>query len=222
MKKIIAICLMAMMLFGFGINAFAAPNGFYESPSGRPTPEIIEFDIPGCDGEIILTSYVDRNLLPDNLKTMIENAYKYIVNSDKVSDLNSDLEELAKSKGIDLDKLAVSDLFDLRVVGCDEDHHIDMNITLSADTLSHFVGLLHMKKDGEFELISNATVINNGEQLRFTVDELSPFAIVINTDAIDDSNKTGDNNTIYIYAIIMAACAAAIFVLTRRNKKQSI
>lgn len=113
-------------------------------------------------------------------------------------------------------------MFDIHVTGCDNhDEHVDFDITLDADTLSQFVGLLHMNKDGVWELVTDAEVVNNGEHLKFSVDSFSPFAIVVDTTVEGgDAPQTGDNSMIHIYVILMAVSALALVVILIKNKKQ--
>ena len=226
MKKVLAICLMTVMVLSMSVNVFAAPGGFVNSPSGNPAPTVVDFDPSNdaCTAHLVITPYGDRHVLSETLRTMLEKAYSEISSSDDLTELNAELAKIAADKNIAGKDLAVSDLFDIHVTGCDyHDEHVDFDITLDADTLSRFVGLLHMNKDGVWELVTDAEVINNGEHLKFSVDSFSPFAIVVDTsDPNPDSPQTGDNSMIHIYAIIMAVSALAIIVIAVKSKKQRV
>ena len=226
MKKVLAICLMMVMVLCMSVNVFAAPSGFVSSPSGNPAPTVVAFEPNNddCTGRLVVTPYGDRHELSDALRAMFEKAYNDIVNSDDLTKLNADFAKLVADRNLTADKLAVSDLFDIHVSGCDyHDEHVDFDITLDADTLSRFVGLLHMNKDGVWELVTDAEVINNGEHLKFSVDSFSPFAIVVDTSSgSPDAPQTGDNSMIHIYAIIMAVSALAIVVITVKSRKQKV
>lgn len=222
MKKVLAICLVMMMVVVMSVTAFAAPNGFISSPSANSAPELIDFDPADddCTARLVIVPHADRHELPDTLRKIFEKAYDEIVSADDLTELNAELAKIAADKNIAGENLAVSDLFDIHVTGCDfHDEHVDFDITLDANTLSHFVGLLHMNKDGVWELVKDAEVVNNGEHLKFSVDSFSPFAIVV--DAGDTSPQTGDNSPIYIYAIIMAVSALAIAVILIRSRKKA-
>lgn len=224
MKKVLAICLMMVMVVSMSVSVFAAPGGFVSSPSGNPAPRIISFDPENdqCTAELVITPYGDRHDLSDTLRTMLEKAYNEIVDSDDLTKLNAELANVAAEKNIEGKNLAVSDLFDIHVTGCDyHDEHVDFDIALAADTLDHFVGLLHMNKNGEWELVADARVTNNSEHLEFSVDSFSPFAIVVDT-TVDggDAPQTGDNSMIHIYVILMAVSALALVVILIKNKKQ--
>ena len=109
-------------------------------------------------------------------------------------------------------------MFDIHVTGCDfHEGHVDFDITLAAETLSHFVGLLHMKREGEWELVKDAKVTNNGEHLEFSVETLSPFAIVVETENVE-TPKTGDSAMIGICAAVMFVSAVALFVVTKTKR----
>ena len=224
MKKVLAICLMIVMVVSMSVTSFAAPGGFVSSPSGNPAPTVVDFDPSNdnCTGWLVITPYGDREDLSDVLRSLLEKAYKDVVNSDDLTKLNAELAKIAADKNIEGKNLAVSDLFDIHVTGCDfHDGHFGFDITLDADKLSSFVGLLHMNKNGEWELVADAKVVNNNEHLQFSVDSLSPFAIVVDT-TIDggDAPQTGDNSMIYIYVVLMAASALALVTILLKNKKQ--
>lgn len=226
MKKVLAICLMMVMVVSMSATAFAAPNGFVSSPSGNAAPTVVGFDPSDddCTANLVITPYGDKHELPDALRTLFEKAYNDIVNTKNLTTLNEALAKLAASKNIDGTKLAVSDLFDIHVTGCAyHEGHADFDVTLDADTLSHFVALLHMNQKGEWELVTDAEVVNNGEHLKFSVDAFSPFAVVVDTTTgSGDAPQTGDNSMIHIYAIVMAVSALAFVFVLVKSKKQSV
>jgi LPXTG-motif cell wall-anchored protein len=221
MKKILVICLILIMVASASVAVFAAPNGFLSSPSGRPGPTIVSFDPSNdeCTAELIITPYGDRHTLPEALLALIERAYKEVVNNaDDLTSLNGDFAKHVAKKKLSSKDLAVSDLFDVRPEGCDfHDGHYDFDITLAAESLEHFVGLLHMNKNGEWEFIDNARVTHNGDHLEFSVESLSPFAIVVD---VSDGPQTGDNTMLYISLIMMIASAMALVFVLIKSKKQ--
>lgn len=226
MKKVLALCLMVVLVVGMSVSVFATSDAFVSSPSVNPAPRLVSF-VPSdedCTATLVITPYGDRHDLSAALLAMFEKAYNEIAASDDLTKLNADLAKLAADKGIDGADLAVSDLFDIHVTGCDyHDEHVDFDITLDADTLSHFVGLLHMNKDGEWELVKGAKVINNGDHLQFSVDSFSPFALVVDTSADSgDTPQTGDSSMIYVYALIMAAAALAVICIVVKTRKQTV
>jgi len=184
MKKVLAICLMTAMFFTMSIAAFAENGGFVSSPSRNQAPEIVDFDPTddSCTAQAVVTAYADRNALSDDLKALLEKAYGEIVGAEDLTTLNSDLASLANEKNIDGKNLSASDLFDISVNGCDSHgSHAGFKVTLKADTLNNFVALLHMTDAGVWELVSDAKLEDDGKNLTFTVNDFTPFAIIVNT-----------------------------------------
>ena len=222
MKKVFSIVLDLVLTLALSVSVCAAPGQFVNSPSNNDAPTIISFERNNeeCTGELIITPYSQRATLPAELKTLIEKAYSDIASSKDLTTLNKDLADLAAAQKIDGPNLKVSDLFDIRYEGCtshNENH--TFTIVLKANTLHRFVGLLHMNLNGEWELIKNAKVTDNGETLTFTVSDFSPFAIVVDTSDIEgDSPQTGVKN-IAIYGSLMLVSAMAIVVLVVKGKK---
>ena len=216
MKKVFVVILTAVMIASLSLTGFAA--SFVSSPSGNkaPTLDSFEFENEDCDATVVITAYSDRDELAADGKTAIETAYTSIKSANDVSSLNADLAALAKSKEIKGTNLAVSDLFDVSYVGCDtHNDHGKVTVKLSAETLKNFVGLLHYV-NGEWELVAGATV--SGDEITFTVDSLSPFAIVV--DATPDSPPTEDNGNIYLLAAIAALSLAAAAVCFKKSRKE--
>ena len=179
MKKVLVICLTVVFMMSMTLTAFAATGGFVSSPSGNPAPEKVEFKPADedCTATLVITPYSEKQELSEAIKTMMETAYTAIKGSTDISTLSADLAKIAKDAKIKGTDLAVSDLFDIHVTGCDyHDGHTDFDIVLSADSLKNFVALLHMNKNGEWEVVEDAKVIKNGEHLAFSVDSFSPFS----------------------------------------------
>jgi hypothetical protein len=157
--------------------------------------------------------------LSQTLQELLKQAYDSVKDSKDISKLNAELAKLAKDKKIKGENLAVSDLFDINIEGCTEhDDHDKFTIVLKADTLKNFVALLHMNKDGKWELVKDAKV--NGDKLEFSIDGFSPFAIVVDTTTSTNAPLTADNTTIYFVVGIVAVAALAILVVAAKNRKQ--
>lgn len=226
MKKVLAICLMMVMVVSMSVTSFAAPNGFVSSPSGNTEPRVVSFKPRdgGCTGVLDIVPYSERDTLSDEHRKLIEKAYEEIVDTEDLTSLNTDLSEIAADKEIEGDDLAVSDLFDMVVTGCDDhDGHIGFDIVLKANTLDKFAALLQMNEGGKWELVKDAKVTGNGEQLEFSVDILSPLAIVVDVgNSATDAPQTGDNAMVYVYAIVMAVSALVISVIAVKSRKQRV
>lgn len=219
MKKLLVICCVVLMLLSMNAVAFAAPGSFVSSPTGNRAPSVVEFKAPeNCTAQLVITPYGDRDELSDFLQQLIQKAYNTVRGTEDLTTLNADLAQLAKTLKIKGSDLAVSDLFDIHMTGCDyhEEHRV-FDITLSSDMLHNFVGLLHMNANGEWELIKDAKVVN-GEHLTFSVDAFSPFAIVVEEEGAAD---TGENNRTWLYITVMAVSAAAMLFVWKASKKQT-
>jgi hypothetical protein len=219
MKKVLAICLMVLLVVSMSINAFAIPGGFVSSPSGNRAPVLVRFEPvdEDCTATLIITIYGDRHTIPEEKRKPFEDAYNEISGSDDLTDLCDDLDDLAATKGLDGKKLAVSDLFDLSSSGCEEhDGHKQYKLTLDVDTLDNFVGLIYRDDNGQWHVVKDAKVVNG--ELQFTAQGFHPYAIVVDT----TEAKTGDSNIILICGAVMAVSAAALaFVLIKGKKKHA-
>lgn len=226
MKKILSVCVMIIMVLSLSISAVAAPGAFVSSPSGNNGPTIEDFKPgdEGCTAEPVVTPYGDKDKLPEDQKEEIKNAYDKITNTKDITTLSEELEKLAKDKNIINDKLAVSDLFNINLNNCDShDAHKNFEVTLGADALHNFVGLLAVNGNGEFVLVSDARV--NGNKLTFTVGDYNTFAVVVDTSDVApvDPPQTGDNLVIYIVAAVASVALVAVVVLiVVKRKKENV
>ena len=218
MKKLLAIGLVVILMFSMSIPAFAAENGgFLSSPSKKPAPDVItneHEDNGGCDGEIIITPYKDRDKLSEEAKDLIEKAYDDIAGTDDLTELCEELADLIKDKKIDAEDLAVIDLFDVDLIGCDEEPHV---VTLDADTLKNYVGVMQMDENGKWNVVEGAKIVNG--KLVLTLKSFSPLAIVATKE--QTSPQTHDNTLLFIYAAVMAVSAAAVLVLVKVSKSKA-
>lgn len=221
MKKVLAICLAIVMVASLGLSVLAAPNGFVSSPSGGRRPPILERFDPvddDCTADLVITPFGDKNNLPEDERKEMEDAYNSIVNADKLTDLNKELEEKAKDKGIDPENLAVGDLVHLGCKGCD-DHadHEKFKVTLDAEGLDKFVGVIYRDEDGNWQWVDDAEVKDG--KLHFTGEGYHPYAIVLDTTK-NESAGTGDSNIITICISVMAVTAVALVVVLVVGKKR--
>ncbi|MBR3692613.1 MAG: LPXTG cell wall anchor domain-containing protein [Clostridia bacterium] len=219
MKKVLTAILVLVLVLSLSFSVLAAPANFISSPSTEEAPGLVSGTnvSEDCVAQLIITAYAERDELPAEIRALLEEAYKMITEAGDLSELNAKVKEIAEKMGLDMKDLAVSHLFDISTTDCDghADHgHFD--VTLSADTLHNFVCLLHYY-NGEWRIVENAQVTNNGEHLEFDEDEFSPFAIVVSTDTPD----TGDNMDIVLFAALMVLSGAAVVFFWMKSRKEN-
>lgn len=220
MKKVVAFLITVAMLLSLTVVAFADNGAFVESPSKKSAPTLVSFKIgtADCTAKITITGYADRAALSADGLAAIEAAYATIKGTKDVTTLNTDLAASATSKGLKASSLAVSELFDVSLEGCTaHTTHTGVEIVITPETLVGFVALIHFD-NGEWKLVSNATV--EGENLKFTVDTLSPFAIVVNTEELENPNDTGDTFTYVLIALAVLSAAGLVIVGVSSKRKR--
>lgn len=224
MKKVLVFMMTLVMAMALSVTAFAAPGGFVSSPSGNPAPELVDYfdSEEDCEEDPAITPYSERDELDDESKEDIEEAYDDIVKADDLGDLNEDLDKLAEENNIDSEDLAVSDLFDIDDVDCDDhDHNGPYTVKLSAETLENFVGL--MQYDGEKWILVKGAKVDEDGNLTFTVDELTAFAVVVNTDpASVTPPPTGYSSSwIYILMLVVSMVGLVVVAVASRTKEKA-
>ena len=223
-KKILTILALTLLVFSLTVSAYAADNGvgsFVQSPSANQAPTLVEggSEEHDCDEPLTITSYADREKLPEDLRKTIEDVYADIVGTKNLITLCPALKDLASNLGIPGTNLDISDVFDISDPHGKVDAKFD--IVLKAETLENFVGLLHYV-DGEYVLVENAKIEErDGEKhLVFSTDGLSPFAIVVDS---GESAPIADNGVLVgvltVLAVAEGAALVAILVKFIVNKK---
>lgn len=212
MKKIVVSLLALVLAVSLPMTAFAA-GAFLSSPSANAPTELVDYEFTdGCEAEIILTPYGERDTLDEDARKLLEEAYDQIAGTDNLGDLVEGLKELAEQAGIDVSTLAVSDLFNLGYEGCDDHGNHSYTVKLKPEVLKNFFKVM-MYVDGKWIIIENATV--DGEYLTVSSKYYGPVAIVVET----GDTQTGDAFP-WIYLVLMAVSAAglvAVSVLYKKN-----
>lgn len=218
MKKIVAVAVSLLAVASMSLSVFAT-GGFVSSPSNNPAPEISVTKPEGAPESLtlVVTPYSERTDLSEEARTQIQNAYASIAATTNVATLAPGLKELAATLGVAEDKLAVADLFDISQSTATETKY-DFTITLTSDTVEHFVALLHYTGNA-WEIVENAEVKNG--KLVFSSDDFSPFAIVVDADGGVIPPKTGDNSMIAICSVVMAVSAVALVSVLVVSKKKT-
>jgi len=208
MKKVLSCLLVVLLLAAIPVTAFA--SNFVDSTFNAGAPAVdAAADADGKDvaPAIEITPVTEAETLPDDAKADLEDARKSLEDAANLADLNADLKEAAGDKN-----LAVSDLFD---ISAKEDISFPATITLKNNNLANFAGLLHFV-DGEWQWVDTEV---DGDSATFTVDSLSPFAILVYVDEAT-SPATGDSIPygFILGAVVLAGAAAWFFVKSRKVK----
>lgn len=224
MKKIAILCLSLIMLLSLSLSVFAAPGVFVSSPSGNPAPELVDYDnkTGDCTAKLKVTPYSERDTLDEATRKKLEEAYAQIVDSLGNNDFSKILEKLAKENDMLVSGLSVSDLFDVSYYGCaDHDGHKGFTVTIKSETIDGAIGLLHMNGD-TWEIVSVSDIDEESNTMTFYVEDLSPFAIVVDNGNGSLPPQTGDTSMIYIWAMIAAASGLLLILICSKAKKQKV
>ena len=220
MKKVFSICLALVMVFALSATVFAAPGSFVNSPSHNDAPVIEDFENedPNCTAELVVIPFGERDSLSDADKKEMEDAYNQIKNSTDLTDMFSGLKDIVNDLNILPSDLAVSDLFHIDYKDCVlHDDHGAFKIKLSADTLKGFAGLIQYL-NGEWRLVEGAKV-EDGKYLIFRVDELSTFAIVVDSTKAETISPVTGDPTLAILAGSVAFVLITTTVVVINKKK---
>ena len=218
MKKVLVLCLTAVMIASMCVCAFADSGLFVKSPSKNTAPTIEKFETlsEDCEADLVVTSYADRANLSQDKKDLLEDIYDAIV-ADNTEDFKDVFAAIAADKKVDSKNLAVADLFDISSTDCDSHgEHKGFSIELSTETLKNFVALLH-HKNGKWEVVADAKVAADGKTLTFTAESLSPFAIVVDSTKLP--SDTSDNSNIALWVMLFSASALVVVLVALKKKK---
>ncbi len=210
MKKI-AVCLMAAVLvLTMSVSVFAAGN-FVSSPSVQDTPQLVDYVFVGdCEGELIVTPYSERDALDEDDKTLLEDAYQLIHDSEDLTELFDGI-KIPDGK----DGLGVSDLFFVDYDGCDEhDDHNPYTATIKPEIIDNVAGV-YVFVNGQWIAVDYKV---DGENLVLTSNYYGPYAIVVGT---GDVPGTGDSFP-WGYLVAMVVSAAGLAVIAVAFKKQAV
>lgn len=212
MKKVLVFTLVLVFALTLSLSAFAAPNNFYESPGRKPAPvlDLYENEDYECDAKLVITPYVERDTLNEEKRKALEGAYDQIISSNDLTTLTPDLAELVKSLKLNSSDISVSELFDISYYSClEHDEHGRFKIILKVEKISNYVGIMHQKADGSWEVLESE-LLENGTKIRFYVDDLSPFAIIVSDVKIPG---TSDRNNGALWTLLISAAALAVVVV---------
>lgn len=217
MKKIIVVGIVLIMCLSMSFSAFAANGGFVSSPSKNSAPEVVgvteENNQSGQQIVIDITSFANRGNLTGTKSDNFEKAYTDIASNTDITKLASKLKEIANNKNINPENLAVNDLFD---VSANVDDHGKLTIKIKLQNSKNFIALLHYHNN-TWTVVDNATL--DGDVLTFTVDDLSPFAVVVDKQAnTTTAPLTSENNAPYVFGALALVASMAVVVTLKKSK----
>lgn len=222
MKKLFVLLLSLLMVATLTVHAAAESNGFVKSPSLNQAPELIDFDNDSeeCEAVILVTAYADRDELPEDMRNKLEDAYDQIVNEASGNSFAQAIAQLAKSLGVDESALAVSDLFDISSSDCDShSEHGEFTITLKSDVFAKFAGILHYTGES-WEIVNVTDWQSENNTVTFTVDEFSPFAIIVSNTELPIQEDPGFMIPLGIAVVAAAGLTVIIVIATKKIKKK--
>ena len=224
MKKLIFILSVMALILAMIVTA-SATGGFSSSPSQKQAPTLVEAipEVEGSDIQIEIKAYGDRDQMSQEVRQQIEAAYSSIAGAKTITELNKQLDSVAKELGLSIQNLSVGELFDISCMGCeDHDQHGAVTITLGSEYLENFVCLIHFV-DNQWTIVNNAKLSEDGKTIQFKEKGFSPFAIVVNTPNADIIEDTDEGNSALVWivcgSLILAAAiiAGAVFFVNKRR-----
>ena len=227
MKKVISIIMTAVILATLALPTFAAESSFVESITVKPAPEVV------------VASIVDRN---NNKKEdvtadqLIVTPYRPGEESDVQKELHTVYDEIdkngasaifsdedaasVKKDGLKLDKLVVSDLFDIfytKENTLSENHKLNITFQTKLDLKKKSVVVI-VKNNGTWTRVpaSDVKLLENG-RINISFTKICPVVFLIE----DTPSKTSDAISLVVWSVVAAASLAAmVLIVVFRNKSK--
>lgn len=207
MKKMMVSLLAIVLVLTMAVPVFAAGN-FISSPSYRDCPQLVDYAFIGdCQGELLFTSYSDRDDLSAEEKALFEKAYQQIADSKDLKSLFAGIQIPAG-----MQNLGVSDLFYVSYKGCDDHDGHTFTATIKPEVIKNLAGV-YVMVNGEWLAVDYKV---DGLNLVLNAEYYGPYAIVLGTDAVPG---TGDSFP-WGYLVAMVVSAAGLVVIAVASKKK--
>ena len=221
MKKFLLFGLIVAFVMSFGLVVYA--DDFVPSVSGKPTPDIITaIDLTTGDVvELIITAMSKIDTVPEDVKSIFNEAYEKLSKADNLAKLVKELKKVAKELGAKEDQLIVSDVFDISEKDFKKSETGRYKISMKKDSavVGKFAALLHYT-DSQWEYVESAKLSDDGETIEFEAEGLSPFAIVVVGEAQTES-PAPIVIALWVALGVLAASAiavAAVFFVKKAKK----
>lgn len=213
MKKLLVFCIVVAVVLSMSVTVFAELGSFVSSPSTNGAPTL---DKDNSDEGANVVAYRDRDgSLSAEEVADLEAAYADIVGADNLVDLVPSLEEIANKLSVNVNGLAVSDLFHVELANDGEEHHLRFN----AKTLGNIVSLMHFV-DGHWRLVADMEVVDE-ETIDVVVDASGVYAVVVSTDGTPvypQGLSTGAIIGIIAAIVVVAGAAVAAVIIIKKRK----
>ncbi len=190
----------------FAVSADVAP-----SVTAKHAPQVVAVtDETGNAVSVSSISFLDVDSLTEEDGEIMRRAYTALVECADLTKFDRKIKTLAKKSGVTADDLIVSDFFDLSVSDDGEGSADDSyTVSIKVPALQRFVCLIHFV-DGEWVVVEDAAVSEDGQHLSFSVSGFSPFAIVTAT----PDATVSDAPTAFLMRLVIGVLLFALVALT--------
>lgn len=231
MKKVISIIMTAVILATLALPTFAAESSFVESIKVKPAPEVVVASIVDRDNnkkedvtadQLIITPY--RPGEQSDIQKELHNVYDEIDKNGAPAIFSDEDAASVKKDGLKLDKLVVSDLFDIfytKENTLSEDNKLNITFKTKIDLKKKSVVVM-VKNNGTWTRVpaKEIKILENG-QINISFTKICPVVFLIE----DTPSKTSDAVSLAVWTTVAAASLTAmvlIIVFRKKSKKSEI
>lgn len=229
MKKVISIIMTAVILATLALPTFAAESSFVESITVKPAPEVVVASIVDRNNnkkedvtadQLIVTPY--RPGEESDIQKELHTVYDEIDKNGAPAIFSDEDAASVKKDGLKLDKLVVSDLFDIfytKENTLSENHKLNITFQTKLDLKKKSVVVM-VKHNGTWTRVpaSDVKLLENG-RINVSFSKISPVVFLIE----DTPSKTSDTISLVVWSVVAAASLAAmvLIVVFRSKSKKS-
>ena len=227
MKKVISIIMTVVIIATLALPTFAAESSFVESITVKPAPEVVVAAIVDRNNnkkedvtadQLIVTPY--RPGEESDIQKELHNVYDEIDKNGASAIFSDEDAASVKKDGLKLDKLVVSDLFDIfytKENTLSEDNKLNITFQTKLDLKKKSVVVM-VKHNGTWTRVpaSDVKLLENG-RINVSFSKISPVVFLIE----DTPSKTSDAVSLVVWSVVAAASLAAmVLIVVFRNKSK--
>lgn len=227
MKKVISIIMTAVILATLALPTFAAESSFVESITVKPAPEVVVASIVDRNNnkkedvtadQLIVTPY--RPGKESDVQKELHTVYDEIDKNGASAIFSDEDAASVKKDGLKLDKLVVSDLFDIfytKENTLSENHKLNITFQTKLDLKKKSVVVM-VKNNGTWTRVpaSDVKLLENG-RINISFTKICPVVFLIE----DTPSKTSDAISLVVWSVVAAASLAAmVLIVVFRNKSK--